>query len=228
MLNSVRLLENIWVENFGLRANPNKFKSKKKSYKSKGTNKKNYITTFTIFEKDFELNFKEYNVFIGSNGIGKTLFFTELIKNQNIFEISKTSEIDFRIFKFSDLNPQQVSAQIARDNVDNCNDSTFLDSSYIYLQSHTKSHGENLKDFWEMFFKNFETEKRDDKIFIILDEPEIGLDLKTKIKFSKKLKELSKIHQIVIITHDYWFMKQSDTLYNFDTKEIVKTSEFLK
>jgi predicted ATPase len=228
MLNSVKLLENIWVENFGMRANPNKFKSKKKSYNSKGTKLKNYITTFTVFEKDLTINFENYNVFVGSNGIGKTLFFDNLIKNQNLFEFSKDCEIDFRIFKFSELNPQQVSAQIARDNVDNSNDDTFLSASYIYLQSHTKSHGENLKDFWEMFFKNFENQKKDGKIFIILDEPEIGLDLKTKIKFSKKLKALSKIHQIAIITHDYWFMKQADKLYNFDTKELVKTSEFFK
>lgn len=220
MISKIILQEDFTVSKAITEKNPNKFKTKTQSQKRRDKVLK--WKDWTLYEKGFEIDLKSgLNIVVGNNGIGKTCFFENLINRTYEFVVvGDFVQIAYFNTKNQDLGT--VSENVA--SLTYPSGIGYAKSLINLANSTTNSHGENYQQFWDSFFNFYNTKTN---WVIIIDEPEAGLDINTKKFRVKQLKKLAKKHQIVIITHDYWFMKACKTLYNFNTKQFENTVDFL-
>jgi predicted ATPase len=198
---------------------------------------------FTLFEKGFEIEFKNnLTVIVGDNGCGKTSLI-KLIKpkKNNTFSFSehKKSEEDIAREYVNDGNREliyvnQPNLLIIENNIHkHALIEQFKDNVGVGIEKIIKP--SELLSMWDMqCFSNgentidFITSLNDiENSLIVLDEPETSLSLKSVNMIKRVIRKLSFKNQVIIITHHPYLMELSKELYDFETKKYVKTSNYL-
>lgn len=197
--------------------------------------------TFTIFPKDFEVNFKgNLTVIVGDNGYGKS----SLIKFLKPPDVSK-------LFSF-DKTKEELIKEAFQKYVDNSVNSLYFEGSPKYFVIEQNLHknsfieeqkdkvknsitGMNVANLWDMqndsngenMIDFINSIKMIENGLIVLDEPETSLSIKSQYKIRKILEDLSKNNQIIIITHSTIFMNLCEEVYDFETKQYTPTYTYI-
>lgn len=223
--NKTYIVEPLDSTNPKLKIKKYKLTSRDRGY-SQGKQFYNYLY-IPLFKKGLSIEFKpNLNVIVGSNGCGKSqllkILDSKLNKKSHIYSL-KDIELHYSNnaslgFDFeNDLlknsiqpNPEGDSHQYIMDCV-------------TIMSSREKSHGENNK----ILFNSLNNHTVKDNI-IFLDEPELGLDLKSQYKLSNDIKELAINNQVFMVTHNKIVIESCDIIYDLDKNKWVTPEKLFK
>ena len=168
-------------------------------------------TYIPLFHKNLVIDFHEkLNVIIGSNGCGKSqlikILKSKLKKEHHEYDLQHIVMDFYEKASFDVDFPNGAIKNVIKPNP---NSNGFLAETVMVMDSSDKSHGENTKMLMEMF-----NGKKD--MILFLDEPEMGLDLKSQYKLCHDILELAKHNQIFVVTHSKILMESVDYVYNMD------------
>lgn len=234
-----------------------KFKVKSRTYTEENRRKPIYATensrgrilgyekrkvverSFIIFPKNLEINFSDITIIVGDNGSGKSsmLKYLKLPDFSNTFSWDETKEQvierkfknylsnENKILSFDQFPELFVFENAIHKNsfIDSIGKGkTFVPAEDIIARWNMKddSNGETTIDFITSLIDI-------ENSLIILDEPETSLSIKSQLRMSKILKKLSTKNQLIIVTHSPIFMNLSKTVYDFESKQYVKTNEYI-
>lgn len=183
---NITIVEDIFVEKTESDINVNKFKVKKETVTYRG--KKIKEIYWKLFNKGETFNFdKPINIIVGKNGLGKSTLFN--LVNDDSNKIEKVIEGGFYYIEVQKQDfknkTKQLYSNAGLGGFSTINEG-IANLMYQNYKSMDNSHGEDFLPFWEVFFKHFET---CEKSTIVIDEPEIGLDVFNKKHIIKKLKK---------------------------------------
>lgn len=188
------------------------------------------IEKFRNFDKDFSITFKNNVTYIvGENGSGKSTLL-ELIsvktKHKNLChfsveEFSKNIKIT--------TNKKQVETIYFCSKNDLIHSNNLNDTNYdtlFYVSAMMVSSGQCLlMQLSELLNKDL-----NDKL-LILDEPEKGLSLKNQKKLLNFITNLTKKFnnlQIIVVTHSYPIIKNTEEVFSCDKKQYISSKEYLE
>lgn len=203
--------------------------------------------TFIIFKKDLEIEFKDnLTIIVGDNGCGKTSLIKNLIfpykelnhwfsedkekHNQEVVQKyieDKVRKLTFSKFPQYIIIEKEIHKTSFLDTISkNIQEKAFqkksiMNDTLLMFNMQEASNDENSLDFFESL-TNIENS------LIVLDEPETSLSIKSQLKVSKLIKELSTKNQIVLITHSEYLMRMSNKVYDFEQKKYLDTEQYIK
>lgn len=216
------------------------FSRRTSRYKTKKVKTKEFV----LFKKGFKFSFKKgLNIITGDNGSGKTSLFNMLkykpfveawfsdepveeqerkhianYFNNGLRKIQYVAQPENIVIGF-DINKTAFLKDFEKDNL---NQSTMsAENAAMFLDMVNFSNGENILIFLDSI-KDLENS------LIILDEPETSLSLKSIKKLISLLKKLEKQNnQVVVITHHPYLLLMKREIYDFDSKEWIKPSDYI-
>lgn len=202
--------------------------------------KRVYYKEFSLFDNGFDMTFDDITIIVGDNGSGKSSLLKYLKPpkmDQFFFSMSKSKEemqrdaikkwLDNEDCKLSFVNsPQAIVIEKQLHKSDFINNigkgKTTLSASEVmqkwFMQE--DSNGETTIDYITSLSQL-------ENCLIVLDEPETSLSIKSQLKLAKLLKKISKTNQLVIVTHSPIFMNIANKVYDFESKQYVKTKTYI-
>lgn len=164
--------------------------------------------------KPFTLELNDgINIIVGENGIGKSSLLS-LITNEtyrNYVKFDVLPNTTFRAFDTEKDNPR-IKTDI----------NTMINLAFS-LNARFVSHGEAMLPL-------IKTIKDFNDCLIVIDEPEAGLSISNQRKILKVFNDsITKNNcQIILTTHSYVIIENSEQVFSMDNKKWIKSNEYLK
>ncbi len=191
-----------------------------------------------LFPLDIE--FKEsVTVIVGSNGTGKTRLLKNIEKKAKILDEMQYCKLNGKDMSYLTTLDNETNITLTVDsnmpytrivnyNADSVYNST-CSGDILQVARHWMSNGET-KDIIVDRIKNCADSLRKDNLYgvALLDELDNSLDYKKQRKFARVLKQSSDVMQFIVATHNVPFMSQFKEVFDIETKQYVKTKDYLK
>ena len=190
-----------------------------------------------LFPLDIE--FKEsVTVIVGSNGTGKTRLLKNIEEKAKILDKMQGCKLNGKDMSYLTTLDNETNITLTVDSnmpytriVNYGADSVYTGTcsgDILQIARHWMSNGET-KDIIVERIKNCADSLRKDNLYgvMLLDELDNSLDYKKQRKFARVLKQSSDVMQFIVATHNVPFMSQFKEVFDIETKQYVKTKDYL-
>ena len=190
-----------------------------------------------LFPLDIEFN-ESVTVIVGSNGTGKTRLLKNIEKKAKILDKMRGCKLNGTDMSYLTTLDNATKITLTVDStmpytrIINYDSDSLYSSTYsgdvLQLARKWMSNGET-KDIIVERIKNCADDLRKDNIYgvMLLDELDNSLDYKKQRKFARVLKQSSDVMQFIVATHNVPFMSQFKEVFDIETKQYVKTKDYL-
>lgn len=175
------------------------------------------------------IDFKDLTVIVGPNGSGKTQFLKAIL---SLVDKDSFSKKDYKTH--IDVLPGtrflMFDEKAYEDRVSNpppWDTTNYFNAHARLVLRNWQSKGEGQMDLMDSIipiegeFQEFEG------VVFAFDEPDHNLDFNNQVELFNRLKKLSELSQVIVITHSPVVIAQAGEVFDMETKQWVNSKEYL-